>query len=74
MAYDLAKKRNYREDYVDQMIQAASSGRLTIRMPMGRDKSRQIYEMMIKAAAADGSISSEEQVILDQVKKEYLDR
>jgi rubrerythrin/tellurite resistance protein len=71
MADKLAKKWRFNKDYVQQMISAAAAKRLSIRMPMDTAKCRKIFELMKKAAEADGKISPEEQEILDSVYKEY---
>jgi predicted lipid-binding transport protein (Tim44 family) len=74
MARSLAKKWRYRGDYVDQMIEAAAAGKLSVRMPMGRERIGAILMLMEKAAAVDGTVSPEEQAVIDGVKKEYLSK
>ena len=72
MAESIAKKWGYKLDVVDTMIQAAMSGRLSLRMPLDPAKCKVIYDLMVQAAKADGKIDPTEQKILDLVRKEYL--
>lgn len=73
MARSLAKKWRYRGEYVDQMIEEARAGRLSIRMPMGRAKAGAIFKLMEKAAAVDGTVAPEEQALLDSVRRTHLE-
>jgi hypothetical protein len=72
MAERFVKKWNYSADSVTTMMNAALNGQLSIRMPLDPGKSRKIFSLMKKAASVDGSIDPKEQVLLDQIQKEYL--
>jgi tellurite resistance protein len=65
----LAKKLGYDNDKLAGMYDLAKNNQLTIRLPENRKGALKVYEMMLKAAAADGTISAEERLILDDVQK-----
>lgn len=72
MAEDLAKKWGYKKELTAPIVQAAMSGRLSIRMPADKTKAKKIFELMNKAAMADGKMDPAEKNILDQIEKKYL--
>ncbi len=72
MAEGLAKKWGYKKEFIARIVEAAMSGRLSIRMPSDKIKTRKILELMNKAAMADGKIDPAEKQILDQITKQYL--
>ena len=65
----LAKKLGYDNDKLAGMYDLAKNNQLTIRLPESRKGALKVYEMMLKAAAADGNISAEEKLILDDIQK-----
>ena len=71
MVNALARKWKYPAPTVKQMIQAAKTGRLSIRMPLDPDKRSKIFALMEKAAAADGAVRPEEEIVLQKVRQEY---
>lgn len=72
MALKIAKQWNYAEDVIDSLMTMAQTGRLAIRMPSDPKDCLKIYDLMCKAAQQDGTVSTEEQKILDFVKSEFL--
>jgi rubrerythrin len=72
LAAELAKKWGFKVDNIQPMFDMAMSGRLVIRMPEDSGKRKKIYQLMEKAANADGNISKEEQQLLDYIKATYL--
>jgi tellurite resistance protein len=50
------------------MYDLAKNNQLTIRLPENRKGALKVYEMMLKAASADGNISAEEQKILNDIQ------
>ncbi len=67
-ANTLAKKWNYKPDKIRGMFDMAKQGQLVMRLPEDHKKATKVYNMMEKAAMADGNISPEEQMILNEVK------
>ncbi|HEY1040343.1 MAG TPA: hypothetical protein VGF30_13095, partial [Bacteroidia bacterium] len=67
-ANTLAKKWNYKPEKINGMFDLAKQGQLVMRLPEDHKKATKVYNMMEKAALADGNISSEEKAILDDVK------
>ena len=72
LAEAVAKKFGYKKDIIEPLFKQAASGRLSIKMPEDRKKREKIYSLMFKAAMADNDLSSEENKLLDDVKKVYL--
>ncbi|NVO01682.1 MAG: TIM44-like domain-containing protein [Bacteroidetes bacterium] len=70
-AEELAKRYGYDLKRVQQMFDMAQNGSLVIRMPENQKQRRKIFTMMEKAARADGTISAEEQQLLDSIKEQY---
>jgi predicted lipid-binding transport protein (Tim44 family) len=68
-ATTLAKKWNYKPEKIHGMFDMAKNGQLVMRLPDNLKKAQKVYAMMEKAAMADGNISREEQLILDDVKE-----
>ncbi|MDQ3109425.1 MAG: TIM44-like domain-containing protein [Bacteroidota bacterium] len=64
----LAKKLGYDNDKLAGMYDLAKNNQLTIRLPENRKGALKVYEMMLKAASADGNISAEEQKILNDIQ------
>ncbi|MEO5644817.1 MAG: TIM44-like domain-containing protein [Bacteroidia bacterium] len=64
----LAKKLGYDNAKLAGMYDLAKNNQLTIRLPENRKGALKVYEMMLKAANADGNISAEEQQILNEVQ------
>lgn len=64
----LAKKLGYDNEKLAGMYDLAKNNQLTIRLPESRKGALKVYEMMLKAASADGNISAEEQKILNDVQ------
>lgn len=64
----LAKKLGYDNDKLAGMYDLAKNNQLTIRLPENRKGALKVYEMMLKAASADGTISAEEQKILNDIQ------
>lgn len=65
----LAKKLGYDNEKLAGMYDLAKNNQLTIRLPESRKGALKVYEMMLKAAAADGNISAEEKLVLDDIQK-----
>lgn len=72
MAEDLARKLGYKIDNMEALFNLAASGRMAIRMPDDTAKRSKIIRMLEDAALADGRTSTEEQAVLDYIKKSYL--
>ncbi len=68
----MAKKWGYNLDKIKEMFNMAKSGKLVIKMPEKKKQREKIYTLMVKAAGIDGTISPEEQQILDTIHKQYL--
>jgi len=68
----MAKKWGYKVNRIQPMFDMARSGKLALKMPEGQKHREKIYKMMLKAAEVDGNISTEEQALLDTIKKDYL--
>ncbi len=64
----LAKKLGYDNSKLAGMYDLAKNHQLTIRLPENKKGATKVYEMMLKAASADGNISAEEQKILDDIQ------
>jgi predicted lipid-binding transport protein (Tim44 family) len=64
----LAKKLGYDNSKLAGMYDLAKNNQLTIRLPENRKGALKVYEMMLKAASADGTISAEEQKILNDIQ------
>jgi predicted lipid-binding transport protein (Tim44 family) len=64
----LAKKLGYDNAKLAGMYDLAKNNQLTIRLPENRKGALKVYEMMLKAASADGTISAEEQKILNDIQ------
>jgi predicted lipid-binding transport protein (Tim44 family) len=64
----LAKKLGYDNEKLAGMYDLAKNHQLTIRLPENRKGALKVYEMMLKAASADGNISAEEQKILNDIQ------
>jgi rubrerythrin len=71
MAYELAKRLGYKIDDMESLFSMAANGRLALRMPENSGKQQKIIQLLEDAAIADGSISKEEQKILDYLKTTY---
>lgn len=69
-AHKLAKKWGYNEDKIQAVYEMAENKKLVLRLPDDPKKKQKVYDLMLKAAQADGNISPEEQAVLDEVKKE----
>ncbi|MDD2385718.1 MAG: TIM44-like domain-containing protein [Bacteroidales bacterium] len=70
----LAKKWGYAPSKLAGMLDMAKNNQLVIRMPEKSKDRDKIYKLMYKAASIDGYISPEEQSLLDNIKKEYLEQ
>jgi len=68
---ELAQKWGYDINRIQPFFQMALNGQLVIRMPEDLKKQQKIFKMMEKAAAADSSISPEEQDLLDRMRMQY---
>jgi hypothetical protein len=64
----LAKKLGYDNSKLAGMYDLAKNNQLTIRLPENRKGALKVYEMMLKAASTDGTISAEEQKILNDIQ------
>ncbi|OIP01135.1 MAG: hypothetical protein AUJ97_07360 [Bacteroidetes bacterium CG2_30_32_10] len=71
LAERIAKRWGYNIDKIQPMFDMAKSGSLVIRMPDSQKHRKKIYHLMEKAAKVDGSVSLEEQQLLDNIKKQY---
>ena len=71
LAERIAKRWGYNVDKIQPMFDMAKAGSLVIRMPDNPKHRKKIYHLMEKAANVDGSVSVEEQQLLDSVKKQY---
>ncbi len=71
LAERIAKRWGYNLDKIQPMFEMAKSGQLVIRMPDNQKHRKKIYHLMEKAAKVDGTVSIEEQQLLDSIKKEY---
>jgi len=71
LAERIAKRWGYNIDKIQPMFDMAKSGSLVIRMPDSQKHRKKIYHLMEKAANVDGSVSLEEQQLLDNIKKQY---
>ena len=60
------------KELIAPIVAAAMAGRLSIRMPSDKNKARKIFELMFKAAMADGKMDPAEKDILDRIEKQYL--
>jgi hypothetical protein len=72
LATELAKKWGFKVENIQPMFAMAMSGRLVIRMPEDSGKKKKIYRLMEKTANIDGTISREEQRLLDYIKETFL--
>lgn len=70
-AMKLAKKWGYPVAQISSFFQMAMNRSLVIRMPEDQKKQLKIMKLMEKAALADGTISPEEQQLLDEVREYY---
>ncbi len=73
LAEDLARKWKYKPERIEPLFQLARSGRLAVRMPQDPAKCKKIYELMKRAAEADGRISPEED-LLSSMLKDYISK
>ena len=73
MAWELAKKWNYRIDRLEPLFDMALAGRLSIRMPQDPGKRKKIYDLMVKFAEADNRIAPKEKELLTFVRNQYLE-
>jgi len=71
LAERIAKRWGYNLDKIQPMFDMAKAGSLVIRMPDSQKHRKKIYHLMEKAANVDGSVSVEEQQLLDSIKKQY---
>ena len=71
-AEEAARKLGFKIDNMQALFELAAAGRLGLRMPNDVSKREKIIRMMEEAAAADGSISPEEQKIIDYVRKSFV--
>ena len=69
----IARRWGYKPDRLNAMYEMATAKKLVLRLPEQEKKKRKVYKLMVKAAMAEGSISPEEQAILDDVKKQLAE-
>jgi hypothetical protein len=65
----ISRKWGYKPDRLNALYEMAMAKKLVLRMPENGKKKQKVYKLMEKAAATEGSVSPEEQAILDEVKK-----
>lgn len=67
----LSKKLGYNADKVSMLWEATSLNGMSINMPDDKKKQQKVYNKMVRAAQADGSIQESEQRILNEVRERY---
>ena len=67
-----ARKWGYKMDRIEPLFNMARAGKLSIRMPQDPGKRKKIYDMMVKAAGIDNTVTDEERQLLEYVKNTYL--
>jgi len=68
---NLASKWGYNKERIAPLFTMAANGSLVIRMPGDQKQRRKIYLLMKKAADIDENITSQEQTLLEGIKKQY---
>ncbi len=66
-AIKLSKKLGYDSKKITGFVELGKNRQLTLRLPEDRRSAQKVYDIMVKAAHADGRIQDEEKVILDDV-------
>ncbi len=69
-ARKLARRWGYAPARLEGLFQMASNRQLVFRIPPRPKDREKVYRMMLKAAAADGAIATEEQVVLHYYRQQ----
>lgn len=69
---DVAQQLKFRAKECDELIEKAKQNQLQLRMPEDLVQRKKVYDLMIMAAEADGTVSPEEQQVLDYIENEFL--
>ena len=64
----MAVKLGFKVDNLQALFELAASGKMGLRMPVDAGKREKILSLMEKAASVDGSVSPEEQQIIDYLR------
>jgi tellurite resistance protein len=67
----LAKKLGYNADKVSALWEYSSVNALSLNMPEDKNKQQKVYNKMVKAAKADGTIQESERAILNEIREKY---
>jgi tellurite resistance protein/uncharacterized Zn finger protein (UPF0148 family) len=67
----LSKKLGYNADKVSALWEYSSVNSLALNMPEDKGKQQKVYNKMVKAAKADGTIQDSERAILDEIRDRY---
>lgn len=65
----LSKKWGYNREKLNTMLELAKNKQLVLRIPEKEKHKQKMYALMKKAAKLEGSISQQEQAVLDEVKQ-----
>lgn len=71
-AKEVARKWGYNVNQIQPMFQMAQAGRLAVRMPEKMKARKRIYRLMEKAAMADQNLAEQERLLLENVRKQFL--
>lgn len=67
-----AESFGFNSSFIDTMFERAQRGELGMRMPSSDKDRRKIIELMKDIAQADGSVSPEEQKLLESMEERYI--